>query len=142
MRSWHRRIDSQELIEELKRVQGSLEWYVWVSVQPVILALHSCRLDAAAEAARLFANTGFKYTGFRFLPSSASYYITVIGTERLDIPIYVRGRQLIDYGKLELVVEVLNDYLSMAKHKLSLLERAASALKASLCPEDGREGRV
>jgi tRNA wybutosine-synthesizing protein 3 len=135
--TWHRRVKTEELAEAVtEALRRGADWYVWVSAQPVILALHTCRLDAANDASRLLNSLGFKYAGFRFRERSRSYYIVVQGSERLDVPLAVRGRRLRTLEQLDVITDVLNDYLSLAKNRLEELKRAAALLRARFCSGD------
>ena len=122
---WHRPITSKELLQALGQEMLRKYEFVWVSAQPIIIALHTCDLEIANELIRISDRVGFKYSGMKI--TNKSYYVMIIGTERIDIPLRVGGNVFIDPSdaeRIESLVKILNTYLSLAKRKLDRLKRA------------------
>ncbi len=132
---WHRRVELNEVLEALKL--ANLQDYVWLSVQPAVLALYVYGTDNAFKLADILVKTGFKYTGVRRLSSCPStYYVLSMGAERLDVPLIFKGKKIVDDGRLEVVVDMVNSLLTLAKQKLENLKRAAVVAALTLdCDE-------
>jgi tRNA wybutosine-synthesizing protein 3 len=143
VRSWHRPVTVDELKEALYEALSTSHSFVWVASQPPILALHTCSLTAANCVANMFAQNGFKYTGYRYLPARRAYYMTVRGLARIDIPIRVAGQDVIniDDDTVERLVFALNTYLTKAKYSLDRIRKAVREALAE-CPKRGDEATL
>lgn len=121
---WHRPVDPAELREAILDARNTGHRYVWASAQPPILALHTCSLKLADMIADIAINSGYKYTGYKY--TSRSYYMFIIGSERIDIPLVFEGRAIVDLD-YNLLANLLNSYLLLGKRKLNRLRRAFSS---------------
>lgn len=136
---WHRSVSLNELIAAINKAIKINNSFIWASAQPVIITLHACSFHVAAEILAIAERTGFKYSGLKIAKNS--FYITILGTERVDIPIRINSNVFIDVNdvsKLRSVMDILNTYLSLAKKKLTRLKRAVAAnahILGSICEE-------
>ncbi len=136
---WHRRIALGELLEALRMV-GS-ERFVWLSVQPLILTLYACGWSTVEKVVAAFENVGFKYVCVKPTKYRGVYYVTIMGTERIDIPVHYGGKKLLE-EKINDIVGVLNAYITLTKSKLDRLRRAVSMVTARLANVCGIEERL
>ncbi len=133
LRSWHRRVGVSELADAVEEALVTGHPYVWVSAQPPLLALYACSHAVADSIAALLEQAGFKYAGYRFSRAGRAYYITVHGTDRIDVPIRVKNVYLAGRPSREWIAglaSLLNTYLDRAKRSL---ERLKSALSCTQC---------
>ncbi len=141
--SWHRTVRLEEFSSALEEVAGRYSGvaYMWVSAQPVILTMYAYGETIAREVVSLALRAGLKYTGYRRVDDRI-FYIFVLGTERIDIPIMFRGVRLQLRENYSVLVEMLNSYLMLAKAKLERLKRMFSANYSVLytaCRSEGVE---
>ena len=126
---WHRRVRPEELRSAAEEALAGGHGFVWVSAQPVMLELYSCRLDVALEVVGAAVRLGFKYSGVR--PSRNGFYVVhIASTERIDVPLRGPGGLMVEPG--EALAELLNSYLTLTKARLGRLRRLA-AVVAVLC---------
>ena len=121
---WHQTVDPASLKEAIDKAIATGHKYVWASAQPPIIALHTCCIELAELLANIAINSGYKYTGYKF--TSRSYYMFIIGSERIDIPILFDGKLVINPDYV-LLANLLNSYLVLGKRKLNRLRRALSS---------------
>jgi tRNA(Phe) wybutosine-synthesizing methylase Tyw3 len=100
---------------------------VWISAQPLILALYTPFEELAELVVSASQRVGLKYSGYRRVKSGL-YYVTILGTERIDIPLSYGGKKLCTLDSLDLVASVVNSYLMLAKRKLERFRRILSTL--------------
>jgi len=121
---WHKPITVDEFLQVLRRAGLDNYRFVWVSAQPLILALYTCSLSIANELLRMAERLGLKYSGMKI--REKSIYIMILGTERVDIPLRVDNNVFIDLNdikEISSIVDILNTYLVLAKRKLARLKR-------------------
>ncbi len=128
---WHRRVGVGELARAISTALGTRLSYVWVSVQPLVLALYVYGEDVAWRLTRAVQGVGFKYSLYRRARDDV-YYVVVLGTERVDVPIAFRGVRLIGSDVLSVICEMLNSYMTLIKSKLERLKRVVTCLVAEL----------
>jgi len=126
--AWHRPVTLREFTRALADAMKTGHPYVWASAQPPLLALHTCRFSCADEAADVAARHGFKYSGYRYLRRSKSYYMVIRGQARIDVPFRAGSREILSSEPqlLERIVYVLNLYHGRARRELG---RLASAVR-------------
>jgi len=121
---WHRPVSPMELGKAIEEAVKIGYRHVWVSAQPPILALHTCCIRLAELIADIAIQAGYKYTGYKF--TSRSYYMFIIGFERIDVPVSFNNRIIIDLN-YTILADMLNTYLLLGKRKLDRLRRAISS---------------
>ncbi len=132
---WHERVNAGELERTLNKIlEASRNNIVWISVQPLIITMYAYDEYAALRFTKIALEHGYKYSGYRRV-SEGFYYVTIVGTERLDIPLMFKGVHVVNDYKV--LVDILNTYLTLTKVKLHSFKRRVTALITSLnCYDD------
>ncbi|MEM3480909.1 MAG: hypothetical protein QXJ39_04530 [Candidatus Korarchaeum sp.] len=129
---WHSEVEEGELIGAIRGEN------VWLAVLPPILHVYTCSLRASLLMLKLLRESGFKRAGIVHL-SGGGGFIEAMGTERLELPLRLRGRDLFDPEGIRLIVDAANSMLRRAKTRLSRLEvrieHEASRSLGDLCRE-------
>ncbi len=114
---WHSSITQDDL---LRAMTGR---NMWLAVLPPILHISTCSIESANHLLKVLRGTGFKRAG---IISIARDGITIetIGTERLEMPLRLRGRDLVGHDTMPMIVEVVNSLLVRSKERLGRLEEA------------------
>lgn len=120
---WHRGIEASEVVKAVSR--GKLT--TWLMVHPPILHVACESLKAAASLIEAANRAGFRRSGLISLKNNV---VEISSLERMEVPVAVRGRRLVDDKSLELMVEIANRKLERAKEKLKRLEREINELKS------------
>ena len=101
--------------------------------QPPIFHVTTHDLDAAIHLRNLGESAGFKYTTIRSIKKiqkkakidkQPEFRITVelLGTERLNVPLGVNGRLVVDDSYLDLLVKLANEIIMDSDKKIKKLE--------------------
>ena len=127
---WHRPIKFNEFIHAVNSSKSLGAKFVWVSVQPPILTLYTCSVGCARQIVRATSLAGFKYSCYA-TSANNFLHVRVIGTTRIDIPLFYKGEKLVN--NYELIVDLLNEYIYFAKQSLERLKRILATLLATSC---------
>ncbi|MCS7102704.1 MAG: hypothetical protein NZ992_02340 [Candidatus Korarchaeum sp.] len=132
LRKWHFGVEEEELLRFMRGEN------VWLAVLPPIIHVYTCSLRASIRMLKLLRESGFKRAGILHL-SEEGGFLEAVGTERLELPLRLKGRDLLDAESIRLIVEVANSMLRKAKVRLSRLEvrvkHEASGGLGDLCRE-------
>lgn len=112
---WHSSLSEKALINAMRGEN------IWLAVLPPILHIYTCNLSSSVRMLNLLRASGFKRAGLTHL-SSRGCFIEAIGTERLEVPMRLHGRDLISGEGIELIVGVANSLLWKSKARLAKLE--------------------
>jgi tRNA wybutosine-synthesizing protein 3 len=126
--SWHRCVSVEELGSHIEKVlqEYSSEPYVWLSAQPLILTMYVPCENLAENIVSIAQSVGLKYSGYRRVKQKL-YYIFILGTERIDIPLSYGGQRVFGKDTYNLLSSIVNSYLMLAKKKLEKFKRAVYA---------------
>lgn len=127
---WHRPVKFNEFIRAVNISKSLGAKFVWVSVQPPILTLYTCSVDCARQIVKAAGLAGFKYSCYN-TSTNNFFHVRVIGTTRIDIPLFYKGEKLVN--NYELIVDLLNEYIYFAKQSLGRLKRVLTTLPATSC---------
>ncbi len=112
---WHSWVDGNELIGAMRGEN------IWLAVLPPILHIYTCGLRASLHMLKLLRETGFKRACIMHL-SREGGFVEASGSERLELPLRLRGKDMLDAEGIMLIVEVANSMLGRAKARLPRLE--------------------
>ncbi|NPA05058.1 MAG: hypothetical protein GXO09_03065 [Crenarchaeota archaeon] len=118
----HSPIDQAWLADALREAEYTGLPCVWVSAQPPVLTLYVCGEENALRVVDAAIDAGFKYACYR--PSRRArnaYYVIIKGSERIDVPVKLWGRQIALVDVITLT-NVLNKYLERGKERLEKLK--------------------
>ncbi len=120
---WHRRVEAQEVAEALKR--ASSKRLVWASAQGPLLHVACLEKEDARTILRAGHLAGFKYSCIH-VAYGERWIVELRSAERIDIPVYFRGRRVMEDSSL--LAEILNYYLGLGKVRIPRLVRALAAV--------------
>ncbi|MEZ0346647.1 MAG: hypothetical protein ABWK01_08865 [Infirmifilum sp.] len=120
---WHRTIEAYELRHV---IAASSEENIWFSVHPPIFHIAARDLKAAKRLLVVARNSGFKHSGIQGLKKRI--IVEIMSMEKIETPLKLNGRLIIDYNSYELLLNVANLLLLRGKERLS---RLALAFKKS-----------
>ncbi len=114
---WHSPVTQGDILEAMRGRD------IWLAMLPPILHISTCSIESASHLLKVLRGAGFKRAG---IISIARDGITIetIGTERLEMPIRLRGRNLIGEDAIPMIVEIVNSLLARSKRRLGRLEEA------------------
>jgi len=117
---WHRPITAEEL---KATVEASEARNLWLGVQPPILHIMCRSIDAALEMLVIARGSGFKRAGIQGIKEGRCP-VEIIGTERIEMPLTLDGKLIVEYEKYPLLVEKVNRVLLKSKERIRRLENA------------------
>ncbi len=118
----HEKISFKELKKILKRLEGG-DYKELVEFQqtPCILHVACMDLDSAQTLVDNAKESGWKHSGI--MSSKKRIMIELYSTEKLDFPIMLDGKVLVDDDFLKIVVEESNKRLERVWKKIKRLEK-------------------
>ena len=125
---WHRRIDQSEVELAAKKAKTGL---LWLLAQSPILHVAAETNSSADRLLKTATSCGFKHSGLKSIIGKT--IVEVCSTERLDAPIGKNGSLFCDEEYLCLLVDISNEVIDRANHKLQRFERE---LKKSLSTQE------
>jgi len=105
-RSWHWPVSLREIVEAANGYRGGKN--LWLMIQSTILHVSTYDLQLAVRFRNLAVNAGYKYSKILSI-SRRGIVVEVLGTERLDIPVVLRGKRVIDLGSLDEVEDCIRE---------------------------------
>ncbi|AEA47116.1 tRNA(Phe) 7-((3-amino-3-carboxypropyl)-4-demethylwyosine(37)-N(4))-methyltransferase [Archaeoglobus veneficus] len=118
---WHRCVTVEEVSKAVEK--GRLT--TWFMVHPPIIHIACRNLRSAGRLMEAANRAGFRRCG---LISLRNNVVEIASLERMEVPVAVRGRKLVDSSSLEIMVEIANRKLERAKEKLKRLEEEIKRL--------------
>ncbi len=114
---WHSPVTRNDILEAVRGKN------VWLAVLPPILHISTCSIESARHLLKILREAGFKRAG---IISIARDGITIetIGTERLEMPVRLEGKDIIEEDVMPMIVKVVNSLLVRSKGRLGRLEEA------------------
>jgi len=117
-RRWHRTITKEELLEGLsEKVKGEL----WFKVDPFILHVGCEDLEHATKILNAMKEAGVKRGGIT-LTKKGKFLLELIGTERLEVPLKLNGKEIFTEEQLNFLFEKVNPLLEKNFSRLKKLE--------------------
>ncbi|MFH1721395.1 MAG: hypothetical protein ABH950_02185 [Candidatus Altiarchaeota archaeon] len=110
---WHRKVSSNEVLETLKPVDGTL-WFIF---EPFILHIVSKTMDKAQSVIELAIASGFKRTGLINVKPER-YIVEVLSTERIDAPIMKDGKMIVPEEYISYLIELANEKFLRGEEKI------------------------
>ncbi|MCS7143538.1 MAG: hypothetical protein NZ879_00775 [Archaeoglobaceae archaeon] len=118
---WHRRVEFREILECVEKCkrQG------WLIQYPPIIHV-ACKDLQSAKRMMSFANdSGFRRSG---LISLQKLVVEISSLERIELPVAIEGRRIVDNEYLRIAVDFANKKLENGKKKIKRLEELISSL--------------
>jgi tRNA wybutosine-synthesizing protein 3 len=114
---WHRPIEKNELELVVKKRKTG---FLWLLAQSPILHIAAATNIAADKLLKTAISCGFKNSGLKSIVGNI--IVEICSTERLDAPIGKNGRLFCNDEYLCLLVDISNEVLDRADHKLKRFE--------------------
>ncbi|HLI47052.1 MAG TPA: hypothetical protein VKU94_07660 [Geobacterales bacterium] len=108
---FHYGVSKEEFKKALNKIEGD---YAWISLQPPILHIACKNLDDALKILKLARSSGFKHSGIQ-AKNPDRYVVELNSSFRLDIPLKYKGKFLLNFNEMDLIIEILNENLKLAK---------------------------
>ena len=125
---WHRTVKEGEV----KRLLRGDYKYLWLLVQPPIVHVVSADLTKADRLVKLARYAGFKHSGVQSFRENR-IVVEIMGSERMEMPLIIRGKLVIKEEELNEIVERANFILNRGKEKLKKLQLLVERCKEHLC---------
>ncbi|MFA5019872.1 MAG: hypothetical protein WC533_02125 [Candidatus Pacearchaeota archaeon] len=116
---WHDKINFDELKNELNKIKT--KELVYFKQEPCILHVSCSSLEKAQEIHDLAKLAGWKRCGI--IATKKRIVVELNATEKLEFPIFYKGRVLVDDNFLKLVVSEANKKLGSSWGKIINLEK-------------------
>lgn len=112
---WHRNVEFLEVLECVKRCkrQG------WLIHYPPIIHVACKDLQSAKSLMRIANEAGFRRSG---LISLENLVVEISSLERLELPVAIEGKKIVDDDYLRIAVDLANKKLESGKKKLKRFE--------------------
>jgi len=112
---WHSPIEVDDL---LRAMEGE---DLWLAVLPPILHIVACSLEAALHLLEVLRGSGFKRAGVISVARDGAT-VETSGTERLEMPLRLGGRDIVRAETIPLIVERANSILVRSRVRIRRLE--------------------
>ncbi len=118
---WHVFANFEEVFESVNRCkrQG------WLIQDPPIIHVACRDLLSARNLVAVANNSGFRRSG---IISLQNYVVEIASFERLELPVAINGKRIVEENYLRIVVEIANKKLRSGKRKIERLEELISSL--------------
>ncbi len=116
---WHHGVTAKEVIKAVERGRFT----TWFMVHPPIIHVACKNLYFANEIMQAANRAGFKRCG---LISIKNNVVEITSFERMEVPVAVEGKRLVDDSSLCVMAEIANRKLERAKEKLERLKKELS----------------
>jgi len=118
---WHNFAKFEDVIESVNRCkrQG------WLIQDPPIVHVACRDLISAKNLMVVANNSGFRRSG---IISLQNYVVEIASLERLELPVVIDGKRIIEDSYLRIALEIANEKLKSGKRKIKRLEELISSL--------------
>ncbi|MEM0215390.1 MAG: hypothetical protein QW384_05345 [Archaeoglobaceae archaeon] len=118
---WHRIVDFEEVLECVKKCQRQ----GWLIQYPPIIHVACKDLESARKLMKIANDAGFRRSG---LISLQNFVVEIASLERLELPVAIDGKKIVEDNYLRIAVDLANKKLESGKRKLKRLEIFISSL--------------
>jgi len=115
---WHRKIETDEIINAFKKANKGL---IWILAQSPIIHVLAKNLESADKLVKIAIGCGFKNSAFK--SADKNIVVEVTSTERLDSPVGKDGKLFCNDEYLSLLVDIANDVIDKSSAKLKKFEK-------------------
>ena len=112
---WHHEVKCHEILEAIKKGRET----TWLITYPPIIHVACSSLESAERLINKANNAGFRRSG---LISLKKFVVEISSLERLELPVAIKGRILLNNDTLKIIVDFANRKLLRGKEKLSKLK--------------------
>jgi len=118
---WH----SFAVFEEVLECVGKCRREGWFIQNPPIIHVACQDLVSARNLMSIANNSGFRRSG---IISLQNYVVEIASFERIELPVVIGGKKVVEDSYLRIAVEIANEKLKSGKMKLKRLEELISSL--------------
>lgn len=111
---WHRSVDYREVLEAIKK--GKMT--TWLIMYPPIIHVACKDLESAEKLMIIANNVGLRRSG---LISIKNNVVEINTLERLEVPVAISGKMIVNEDALRIMVDIANEKLKRSKEKLQRL---------------------
>jgi len=113
---WHDEVYVDDIIKAAKKGKKT----TWLITYPPIIHVACSNLDSAEKLMNIANNAGFRRSG---LISLKKFVVEISSLERLELPIAMSGKMVLDDKTIRIMVDFANKKLLKGKEKLNRLEK-------------------
>ena len=113
---WHSKVDVDEVVKAASKGEKT----TWLITYPPIVHVACSNLNDAEKLMKIANNAGFRRSG---LISIKKFVVEISSLERLELPIAIEGKLLLDDEAIKIMVDFANKKLLKGKEKLKRLEK-------------------
>jgi tRNA(Phe) wybutosine-synthesizing methylase Tyw3 len=117
-RSWHEPPSMKLIVDEVSKYNGDKT--LWLMIQSTILHISTYDLMKAVEMRNLALESGYKYSKILSI-SDRGIVIEVLGTERIDIPLYVSGKKILNFEYLDFLEKTIYEMFQRIEYRKNRL---------------------
>jgi tRNA wybutosine-synthesizing protein 3 len=92
---------------------------VWLRMEPFIVHLAVQDIDKANDLMETLISVGLKHSGI--LTTKRRVMVEIVGNERMEAPVSIKGKLIVTKEYLSLLVELANRKLNRNRERLALL---------------------
>ncbi len=122
---WHRTVDWKEVAKALEKSTST----TWLISDPPIIHVACRDLECARILMRIANESGFRRCG---IISLNRFVVEITSFEKLEAPLAVNGKIVVDEGYIKLLTDFANEKLLRGKEKLERFKSKLSSRKSFL----------
>lgn len=122
---WHERISLEEITKNIKPCGKDLS--LWLILQSPIIHVSCKNVEIAIKLVRKARSSGFRYSSI-FSKGKIGIFVEIMGSERIDLPLVIEDRVIINMENLNKLIDHLNTILQNIKTKIQRLGEAVKML--------------
>jgi Uncharacterized conserved protein, COG1590 len=122
---FHESIKKEDILKALEKSNGE---NFWASVQAPIIHIACKDLNSAYKLLKIARSIGFKHSGILAI-NNDRFVLELNSSFRIDFPIKVKGKLLVNFNNLDELVDLLNFYLNKSKKVLNIFKEKIIKLK-------------
>mgnify|MGYP003880104415 FL=1 len=122
---WHEKVSLEEVTKNIKPCNKDSG--LWLILQSPIIHVSCKNIETAIKLVRKARSCGFRYSS-TFSKGNAGIFVEIMGSERIDLPLIIEDKVIINPESLNKLLEYLNTMLKNIKTKIQRLSEAVKTL--------------
>ncbi len=112
---WHRPVVLREVLELLEKYKPR---NAWLLARAPIIHFSAKSIEVGLKLLKIAQNVGFKHSGIISIRDYGEVVIEVQADDRIDMPIIIDGKYIVDINSLQDIIDILNETLMIGKLRL------------------------
>lgn len=123
---WHEKVSLEEILGKIKLCGKNSG--LWLLLQSPILHISCKNIEIAIKLIRKARSCGFRYSTI-FSRGNTGIFVEIMSSERIDLPLVIEDKLIINLENLNKLIEHLNTTLQNTKIKIQRLREAIKTLQ-------------